>query len=155
MNFVWESFSPKENASYGEEKAKGSAHLAVRDLFYRRIREGKKQEEIAAAIGKDPAWLSRTMKGPANWTLKTLGALVIALDGELKIQVSASEDIAVNNLTNFDAYLMIDEVCLVEPTRLEPYDATENSSFQEVKDKYSYPHQFSNNNDKTSIVSWG
>ena len=108
MNFDWEDFSPKENALYGEELAKGAAHRAVRELFDRRIHEGKKQEEIADKIGKDPAWLSRSIKGPANWTLKTLGALVVALDGKLTIKVGALEDHQQMNPSNYDAYDAID-----------------------------------------------
>lgn len=104
MHFVWEEFSPKENASYGEELAKSAAHLAVRELWARRLRDGVTQEQIAASIGKDPAWLSRTMKGPANWTLKSLGALVVALDGKLNIQVEAVEDDTSITTANFNAY---------------------------------------------------
>lgn len=108
MSFEWEDFSPKENASYGQERAKSTAHLAVRELFYRRIKEGLTQEHIAKEIGKDPAWVSRVIKGPGNWTLKTLGALVVALDGILTIRVTAREDDKTCQHSNADAYFIAD-----------------------------------------------
>lgn len=123
MHFVWEEFSPKENASYGEELAKSAAHLAVRDLWARRLKSGMTQEQIAASIGKDPAWLSRVMKGPANWTLKTLGALVVALDGKLNIQVEAVEDNKGIMMTNFDAYHAQDPSYIFLPDMVGSIDA--------------------------------
>lgn len=66
------------------------------------------QEHIAEKIGKDPAWVSRVMKGPGNWTLKTLGALVVALDGILTIRVTAREDDKTGLHSNADAYFIAD-----------------------------------------------
>lgn len=46
---------------------------------------------MAAKIGKDPAWVSRNMRGPRNWTFKTFGALIEALDGEVEIEAFRKE----------------------------------------------------------------
>lgn len=134
MNFVWEEFSPKENASYGEEQAKGAAHRAVRKLFDRRILEGKNQEKIAESIGKDPAWLSRVIKGPANWTLKTLGALTVALDGDLTIDVRAVEDCRDRALSNYDAYKDSVEDCQINKSMSFPVSYSEDLS-QNINEK--------------------
>lgn len=147
MSFDWEDFSPKENALYGEEIAKGAAHRAVRFLFDRRILEGKKQEEVAASIGKDPAWLSRSIRGPANWTLKTLGALVVALDGDLTIKVDALEDREHTKQTNYDAYDAIDhEVFLINKVRYPVGYKVENPIvFKETEatKQHNSSHQYS------------
>ena len=50
------------------------------------------QKDLAAKIGRDPAWISRKLHGPGNWTLRTIGAFVVALNGEIEIKVHALED---------------------------------------------------------------
>ena len=94
---------PEDLAQYGAARAKDVAFLAVDELWRRRKNEGLKQVDIARAIGANPTWVSRSLSGPANWTLRTLGALVEALDGELEIKVHAIED-APKTPTNFHAY---------------------------------------------------
>jgi hypothetical protein len=62
-----------------------------------------RQTHIVEAIERDPSWVSRTLRGPGNWTLRTLGELVEALNGELEIIVHAKED-RPERLANYSAY---------------------------------------------------
>jgi hypothetical protein len=50
------------------------------------------QSELAKAIGRDEGWVSRTLNGPGNWTLRTIATLVQGLNGELEITAHAMED---------------------------------------------------------------
>jgi hypothetical protein len=61
------------------------------------------QIDVAKAIGRDRAWVSRNLRGPGNWTLRTIGELVEALDGELEIRVYGMED-PLPVKTNYHAY---------------------------------------------------
>ena len=97
-------FSPSERAQYGEARAKNLAFDAVSELWRRRRAEGMKQRDIADAIGRQPATVSRNLRGPRNFTLRTLGEFVEALNGELEIIVRANEDPLLVP-TNYHAYL--------------------------------------------------
>src|SRR5437773_2090655 len=72
--------SPEQRASYGVARAKSIAFDAVHALWRRRRAEGKSQAELAKVLGKDEGWLSKNLRGPGNWTMRTLGELVEALD---------------------------------------------------------------------------
>ena len=96
-------FSPRERAQYGEARAKDLAFNAVRELWRRRRAEGMKQIDIAQAIERQPATVSRNLGGPRNFTLRTLGEFVEALNGELEIIVRAVED-PLPTLSNYHAY---------------------------------------------------
>jgi hypothetical protein len=75
----------------------------VRLLWERRKEEGWTQKGVAEEIGRDPAWISRSLSAPGNWTLRTIGAFTQALNGEVEIKIVALED-AVDMPSNFDAY---------------------------------------------------
>jgi transcriptional regulator with XRE-family HTH domain len=94
MTFISElpPMTPEQRASYGVARAKTIAFTAVHDLWRRRKSEGKSQAELAQVLNKDEGWLSKNLRGPGNWTIKTLGELVEALDGELEIVVHGLED---------------------------------------------------------------
>lgn len=92
--------------------------------------EGMSQDEIASSIGKDPAWLSRTIKGPANWTLKTLGALTFALKGELSIEVIPTESMTEKKSCNYDAYAVGEEASLLSPEMSVPVSSRPEAAMQ-------------------------
>jgi hypothetical protein len=95
--------APEERARYGYARARDVAFDAVRALWRRRAAAGMQQIDIANAIDRDPAWVSRSLRGPGNWTLRTLGELVEALGGELEISVRGLEEpLALR--TNYHAY---------------------------------------------------
>lgn len=84
--------SPRDSVNYGIGRARDIAFDAVYKLWLRRQAEGMTQADLAKAIGRDEAWVSRTLSGPGNWTLKTIGTLVQGLNGELEITAHAMED---------------------------------------------------------------
>ena len=91
-NLTIESLSGEELVDFGQARVRDTAFNAVRRLWDRRVTEGMKQSDLAERLGKDPGWVSRTMRGPGNWTFRTFGALVQALDGESEIDVIAREE---------------------------------------------------------------
>ena len=76
---------------------------AVLSLWRRRRSQGKTQADLAKTLGRDEGWLSKNLRGPGNWTMKTFGELVEALDGDLEIIVHGVED-PLSDKTNFHAY---------------------------------------------------
>lgn len=85
--------SPEERCNYGFARVRDIAFDSVQTLWRKRKAHGTTQAQVAAAIGKDVAWVSRNLRGPGNWTLRTLGAFVEALDGQIEIVVTPHEDI--------------------------------------------------------------
>jgi transcriptional regulator with XRE-family HTH domain len=96
--------TPKERREYGFLRVRDAAFDAVSALWQRRQNEGMTQVELATAIGGDAGWVSRNLRGPGNWTMKTFGAFVEALNGEAQIAVRAAEDRPAA-LSNFHAYV--------------------------------------------------
>ena len=90
-------------ADYGFARVRDSAFDAVSALWRIRQSEGVTQKDIADKIGRDAGWVSRQLKGPGNWTFRTFGALVEALDGEAEISVEPLEA-PLPLPRNFDAY---------------------------------------------------
>ena len=100
-----EHLAPEARGELGAERAKMLAFTSVLKLWRRRKEEGLSQADIAKAIGKDEGWVSRNLKGPKNWTIKTLGEFAEALNGDLEIQVLAGEDVALRESKhNWHAY---------------------------------------------------
>jgi transcriptional regulator with XRE-family HTH domain len=98
------SMTTAQRADYGFARVRDAAYDAVMDLWRRRKSEGMTQAQLAEALGGDTGWLSRNFRGPGNWTLKTVGRLVEALNGEVEIRVHALED-ANPARPNYHAYV--------------------------------------------------
>lgn len=88
---------------FGFARARHKAFAAVRTLWSKRLKEGWSQADLAERLGRDPAWVSRKLSGPTNWTLRSLGELADAMDGELKISISDLGE-SDGHRSNFDAY---------------------------------------------------
>ena len=86
-------------------RVRDAAYDAVFGLWVKRKGEGMTQQDIAQFLDRDPAWVSRNLSGPANWTLRTFGELTEALSGYAHIVVEPTEDIVPGN---FDIYADID-----------------------------------------------
>lgn len=98
-----ECSAARDAGDYGFARARDIAFDAVQALWRRRKDAGMKQIDVAYAIGREPAWVNRSLRGPGNWTLRTLGQLVHGMNGELEITVHAMED-PVLARPNFHAY---------------------------------------------------
>ena len=81
---------------------------AVNELWRKRQSDGLKQIELAEKLGRDTGWVSKKLRGPGNWTLRTLGELVGALEGELEIRVAPLEQ-PLYARSNYDAYRDMDD----------------------------------------------
>jgi transcriptional regulator with XRE-family HTH domain len=103
MSFSDKDLKARELEQFGAARARDIAFDAVMRLWRERKAKGLTQKKLAESIGRDQGWLSRYFHGPGNWTLKTLGAFVQALDGELEITILPLEKPR-ENTTNSDAY---------------------------------------------------
>jgi hypothetical protein len=95
--------SQRERGDYGFARVRDQAFDAVQALWRRRQAEGMRQKDIAAFLGRKPAWVSRNLSAPGNWTLRTFGEFMQALGGEAEITAHAVED-AIGATSNHDAY---------------------------------------------------
>src|ERR1700682_2137522 len=94
----------RELGDYGYARARDLAFDAVQSWCRRRQAAGVKQIDIARTLDRSPAWVSRNLRGPGNWTLRTFGAFVEALNGEAQITIRALDD-APQILSNYHAYV--------------------------------------------------
>lgn len=93
----------RDLADYGFARVRDQAFDAVCQLWQRRQKEGMKQRDVARILERDESWVSRNLRGPGNWTLRTFGELLSALHGEAEITAFALEDTP-SQPSNFDAY---------------------------------------------------
>ena len=105
MSTSYDPFELRERnlGKYGYARARDLAFDAVRELWDLRRSEGMTQASLASKIGRDPAWVNRNLRGPGNWTLRTLGEFVAALMGDLEIKVHPAERTSCSR-ENFHAY---------------------------------------------------
>ncbi len=93
----------REQGDYGFARVRDQAFDAIQTLWRRRRAEGMRQKDIAEFLGREPAWVSRNLSAPGNWTLRTFGEFMQALGGEAEIKVFAIED-KTERSRNHDAY---------------------------------------------------
>lgn len=62
-----------------------SIRAFVRDLMDRMDNKGVTQAALAEKIGASPAYISKVMRGDANFTLETMTKLAMAVDGKIKV----------------------------------------------------------------------
>jgi len=104
---IW-PLTAEQRASFGVDRIKMLAFEAVHKLWARRKAEGRTQSQLAATLGRDEGWLSRNLRGPGNWTMKTFGEMIEALDGDVEIVVRGIEDPRVDR-SNDHAYAGYDD----------------------------------------------
>jgi transcriptional regulator with XRE-family HTH domain len=93
-----------ERADYGFARVRDAAYDGVMELWHRRKDQGMTQAQLAEALGGDAGWLSRNLRGPGNWTLRTIGRFVEALNGEVEFKVHGLED-PLSARPNYHAYV--------------------------------------------------
>ena len=131
---VLPEMSPEDRAAFGFARVRNSAYDAVQKLWRRRRDAGLTQQALADSIGMDPARLSKYLKGPGNWTLRTFGELVEGLDGEAEIWVFGLDE-PIESRPNFHAYADYETAAVAvrvtqlapAPTATTPSTATEQS----------------------------
>ena len=98
-------------------RVRDTAFDAVTSLWKLRKAEGMSQKDIGDALDRDPAWVSRNLSGPANWTMKTFGEFVEALNGYATISVVPKEHVPTSN---YNVYLEGDEdmTSVLEPAEI-------------------------------------
>ena len=92
-----------DRGDYGFARVRDKAFDAVHNLWAMRKSQGVLLKEVAQSIGRDTGWVSKQLRGPGNWTLRTFGELVEALDGEAEISVIGMDEPMIVR-PNFDAY---------------------------------------------------
>lgn len=85
--------SKRDEAEIGVLDVQHEAFTAVYALWLRRHAEGMSKKDLADRLERDPAWVSRALGGPKNWTMRTLGELAKALGADVQIKVTAIEDL--------------------------------------------------------------
>lgn len=101
-----DELTPAERREMGELRVRDAAYDAVVRLWQERKKEGLSQKELSEFLEKDPAWVSKNLSGPGNWTLRTIGAFMEALNGHIQIKVVPLEKC--DEGSNFDFYKEFD-----------------------------------------------
>lgn len=91
----------EERRDYAIAAAQDAAFDAVAALWRKRKAAGVRKSDLADRLGRDRGWVTRSLSGPGNWTIRTLGELAEALDGDVEIMVIGREEPPRHN---FDAY---------------------------------------------------
>jgi cyanate lyase len=87
------NFNKREMADSSVIGVRYEAFHAIYALWLKRKAEGMTQKDIADKLERDPAWVSRALGGPKNWTMRTLGELAEALGGHVEVKITAIEDL--------------------------------------------------------------
>jgi hypothetical protein len=106
MTMIYEHEScmtPDERTDYVIARTKDAAFDAVCDLWRKRQSSGMTQSDLASAMDADEGWVSRNLRGPGNWTIRTMARFVAGLNGEVEIIIHDLTD-AKHDFSNFDAY---------------------------------------------------
>ncbi len=98
-------FEPVHSSTgeFAYARARDLAFDAVMRLWRRRSAAGMTQKELAKRIGCSRSLVSRALRGPGNWTLRTLAEFADSLEGEVEIRVFGLEDPPTDR-DNYDAY---------------------------------------------------
>jgi len=105
MNFPLElkALEKTELAEYGLAQVRDVAFDAFLRMWRYRQSQGWTQKRLADNIGRDKATVSKYLRGPANWTMRTLGELVQGLEADVQITIEPLEEPSQDG-ANYDAY---------------------------------------------------
>lgn len=86
-----------DRRAIGFARVRDAVYDGVYELWLQRNSDGISKRDIAAFLDRDPSWVTKALSGPGNWTLKTFGELVEALDGYVELSVVPREDLISRN----------------------------------------------------------
>lgn len=121
-----------ELADYGLAQVRDAAFEAFLRMWRYRQAEGWTQKRLAQNIGRDKATISKYLRGPANWTMRTLGELVQGLEADVRIIIEPLEQPQSDGL-NSDAYDEFDWDASKIKQIPRPSQVTENRFFSITK----------------------
>ena len=110
------TLSPEEADAYEFARLKDIAFDAILSLWRKRQSEGVTQKDLARILRRDTAWVSKVLRGPANWEFKTFARLLRALEGEAEITVRGLEE-PLDVLDNYHSYDNYGELSSTPRTR--------------------------------------
>jgi transcriptional regulator with XRE-family HTH domain len=119
-----------ELADYGLAQVRDAAFEAFLQMWRYRQADGWTQKRLAQNIGRDKATVSKYFRGPANWTMRTLGELVQGLEADVRIIIEPLEE-SNSDGSNYDAYDEFDwNAAQIEDLPIAPKPgATEDQAF--------------------------
>ena len=83
----------RRDVSYYRQRQKNRVFTELVQFFAQEAeRRGITKKDLAAALGKDPAQITRWLSAPANFELDTLSDLLLALDAEMDHKIVRFED---------------------------------------------------------------
>ena len=81
----WEKLADHDLV-YERQRLRTRLFETVLEVFVARYEsEGFTRSDLANILGKDPAQITRLLKGPGNWTIDTISDLMAALRAELTL----------------------------------------------------------------------
>jgi len=83
----------KKDDSYWSEKAKLDFAIELNSLIEKR---GMSRADLARALGKTPAYITKILRGENNFTIETMTSISKVLDGKLTLHVTPKEEGSVN-----------------------------------------------------------
>lgn len=105
MTKMLDDLNKDEARDLGFARVRDAAFEAVYHLWRKRSDGGLTKGDLAARMGRNRAWVTRALAGPGNWTMRTFGELVGALDGVADIRVTPIEDVIADNFCAYDHML--------------------------------------------------
>lgn len=113
---------------YSRQRLKNQLFEVVLQAFVERFRRNNlNKSDLAFAMKRDPAQITRWLKGPGNWTLDTVSDILRALRADLRVSFTFYED----NRPNFEHELALSDLD-------SDYGMVVASEDLEIKDVRSY-----------------
>ncbi len=87
------SVIPERHVFYFRQRYRNRIFQSVVAFFAEMAeKHGLTKRDVAIALGKDPAQITRWLSGPGNWTLDTVSDLLLAMNAELDHEIVRLDD---------------------------------------------------------------